>query len=257
MIHEVRTLQRTRWAVSTLFLDIKAGFDNVNASTLRARLLAKSIPSYMVDWVTSFLSERSCTLVFQGTLGTKAPVQVGTPKGSPISALFFLIYVAPHHSAIPRGVMNSYFDDFSLTVASGSHRNNIRPLQGLFRTFTKRGDRVEVKFSTPKTELIHWRTPSQRSRPFQAPIALDGLLFQPAGVVGWLGYWLSLALSSQHHFSYRVALAQASFSFVKRLSSPGAEVSPFLNHRIATGLLLPILTKGRISSLTTPTLLTQ
>ena len=55
MIHEVRTLQRPRWAVSTLFLDIKAGFDNVNASKLRALLLAKNIPAYMVDWVIFFL----------------------------------------------------------------------------------------------------------------------------------------------------------------------------------------------------------
>ena len=39
-------------------------------------------------------------------------------------------------------------------------------------------------------------------------------------------------------------MAQASFSFVKRLSSPGAGVRPFLNHRIAQGLLLPILTYG-------------
>ena len=44
LIHEVRTLQRRRWAVSTLFLDIKAGFDNVNASKLRSRLLEKNIP---------------------------------------------------------------------------------------------------------------------------------------------------------------------------------------------------------------------
>ena len=200
----------------------------------------------MVDWVTSFLSERSCTLVFQGAPGTKAPVEVGTPQGSPISPLLFLIYVAPLHSAIPRGVMIFYVDDFSLTVASSSYRTNIRRLQDLFRTLTKRGDRLEVKFSTPKTELIHWRTPSQRSPPSQAPIALDGLIFRPAEVVTgrWLGYWLSPALNSQHHFSHRVSLAQASFSFVKRLSSPGAGVRPFLNHRIAQGLLLPILTYG-------------
>ena len=244
LIHEVRTLQRPRWAVSTLFLDIKAGFDNVNASKLRALLLAKNIPSYMVDWVTSFLSERACTLVFQGARGTKAPVEVGTLQGSPISPLLFLIYVAPLHSAIPKGVMISYVDDFSLTVASDSHRTNIHRLQGLFRTLTKRGDQLEVKFSTPKTELIHWRTPSQRTPHSQAPIALDGLIFCPAGMVRWLGYWLSPALNSQHHFSHRVFLAQASFSFVKRLSSPGAGVRPFLIHQVATGLLLPILTYG-------------
>ena len=113
--------------------------------------------------------------------------------------------------------MLSYVDDISLTVASTSYRTNLRRLQDLFRTLTRRGGRLEVKFSIPKTELIHWRTPSQRSPPSQAPIALDGLIFRPAGVVRWLGYWLSPALNSQHHFSHRVSLAQASFSFVKRL----------------------------------------
>src|ERR1700712_3075986 len=64
LIHEVRTLQRPRLKFSTLFLDIKAGFDNVDVATLRSRHLEKMIPSYMVDWVSSFLSERRCTLVF-------------------------------------------------------------------------------------------------------------------------------------------------------------------------------------------------
>ena len=75
--------------------------------------------------------------------------------------------------------MLSYVDDFSLTVASNSYRTNIRRLQDLFRTLARRGDWLEDKFSTPKTELIHWRTPSQRSPPSQAPIALDGLIFRP------------------------------------------------------------------------------
>jgi len=45
LMHEIRTLQRPRLEVSTLFLDIKAGFDNVIASALRARLLASHVPS--------------------------------------------------------------------------------------------------------------------------------------------------------------------------------------------------------------------
>jgi len=128
LTHEIRTLQRPRLEVSTLFLDIKAGFDNVNASTLRARLLASHVPSYMVDWVSSFLSERTCTLVFQGSPNISSPVSVGTPQGSPISPLLFLLYVAPLHMSIPRGLMVSYVDDFSITVASPSYRGNIRRL---------------------------------------------------------------------------------------------------------------------------------
>jgi len=144
LTHEIRTLQRPRLEVSTLFLDIKAGFDNVNASTLRARLLASHVPSYMVDWVSSFLSERTCTLVFQGSPNLPSPVSVGTPQGSPISPLLFLLYVAPLHMSIPRGLMVSYVDDFSITVASSSYRGNIRCLQDIFTTISARGRDIGV-----------------------------------------------------------------------------------------------------------------
>jgi len=169
LTQEVRTLQRPRLKVSTVFLDIKAGFDNVNASTLRARLLASHVPSYMVDWVSSFLSERTCTLLFQGSLNLSSPVSVGTPLGSPISPLLFLLYVSPLHMSIPKGLMVSYVDDFSITIASPSHRGNIRKLQRLFNTVAARGRDIGVSFSVPKTELIHWRTPSQRCPPLIGP----------------------------------------------------------------------------------------
>jgi len=177
LMHEVKTLQRPRLEVSTLFLDIKAGFDNVNASTLRARLLASPVPSYMVDWVSSFLSERTCTLVFQGSPNISSAVSVGTPQGSPIFPLLFPLYVAPLHMSVPRGLMVSYVDDFSITVASPSYRGNIRRLHGLFSTIASKGREIGVSFSVPKTELIHWRTSSQRTPPSNATIELEGHLF--------------------------------------------------------------------------------
>ena len=130
--HEVRTLQRPRWKVSTLFLDIKACFDNVDAIKLREMLLHHTAPSYIVDWVSSFLSERSCTLIFQGSPDTPATVSVGTPQGFPISPLLLLIYVSPLHLTILKGLIISYVDDFSVTVASASHSTNIRRLQDIF-----------------------------------------------------------------------------------------------------------------------------
>lgn len=64
LTHEIGTLQYHRWKVSTLFLDIKAGFENIDAVKLRAMFLKRKAFSYMLDWISSFLMERICTLVF-------------------------------------------------------------------------------------------------------------------------------------------------------------------------------------------------
>ena len=82
---DVKTLLRPRLKVSSLFLDIKAGFDNVDNSTLARILRAGGIPTYLASWVSSFLAERSCTLVFQGAPGTPSPFNVGAPQAFPIS----------------------------------------------------------------------------------------------------------------------------------------------------------------------------
>jgi len=149
----------------------------------------------MVDWVSSFLSERTCTLVFQGSPNYSSPVSVGTPQESPISHHLFLLYVAHLHISVPSGLMVSYVDDFSITVASSSYRGNVRRLHELFSTITAKGRDTSVSFSVTKIELIHWQTPSQRTPPSMAPIEQEGHLFHSAGVVRLLGYWFTPALS--------------------------------------------------------------
>jgi len=68
LTNDVKTLQRPRLKVSSLFLDIKAGFNNVENNTLARILREGGIPPYLVSWVSSFLGERSCTLIFQGAV---------------------------------------------------------------------------------------------------------------------------------------------------------------------------------------------
>jgi len=79
LTNDVKPLQRPCLKVSSLFLDIKAGFDNVDNNSLARIQREGGIPPYLVSWVSSFLGERSCTLVFQGAPGTPAPVNVGAP----------------------------------------------------------------------------------------------------------------------------------------------------------------------------------
>jgi len=105
--------------------------------------------------------------------------------------------------------MISYVDDFALTVASLSYRGNIRRLQELFDRLEKKASRLGVSFSVAKTELIAWRTRSQRHSPkCVSPIEIKGEVFHRSNSIQWLGYWFTPALDSSTHFSHRLALPQ-------------------------------------------------
>ena len=151
----VRTLQCPALKVSSLFLDIKGGFDNVDADILCSSLRSKGVNHYLISWVRSFLTGLSCRLLFQGSPRIFSPVSVGTPQGSPVSPLLFVIYVAPLHISLSRGLVLSYVHDCSLTVSSPSYRINSRCLQAAFGRIRAIVHSRKVDFSVPKPELIH------------------------------------------------------------------------------------------------------
>jgi len=244
LTHEVKTLQMAGRRVSTLFLDIKGGFDNVNPSALCGILRAKGVNPCLVSWTRSFLSGRSWRLLYQGSPRVFAPISVGTPQGSPVPPLLFVIYVSRLHCEIPYGLSLSYVDDFGLTVSSASYRRNIQILQKPYARLKTRGSRLGIGFSVPKTELIHWCTNRDRGPISNAPVHLDGSVFTPKNEIRWLGYWFSPSISTTPDFVKRLAKVQAAFMAVKRLSPPGVGLPPFLCHRLASSLLFPILSYG-------------
>lgn len=159
LTHEIRTLQRPGLKASTLFLDIKGGFDNISSSFLTSLLSSKGIPHYLVSWVKSFSSDRMCRLIFPGSPFGFALVEVGTPQGSPVSPLLFVIYVSVLHISVPSGIMVSYIDDFTITVGSISYRRNCQIFQHYYYSLKCKAARIGVSFSVPKTQPFHWRTP--------------------------------------------------------------------------------------------------
>src|SRR5205807_2762771 len=105
LVDTVRTLQRLGLKASFLFLDIKGGFDNVDTRTLTSFLHSKGTPGYLVSWIQSFLSQRSCRLLFRGSPREFSPVSVRTPQGSPVSLLLFVFYVSSFHIPLVKGLV--------------------------------------------------------------------------------------------------------------------------------------------------------
>jgi len=177
LTHEVRLLQAGSFKVSTLFLDVKGGFDNVCAIKLASILAKGGVSAYLVAWIKSFLSSRQCPLMFQVAPKLFSPVAVGTPQGSPISPLLFVLYLASLHPTIPQCLASSYIAHLTITVISDSVGSNIRALQQYFGIIERHGADLRMAFSVPNTDLIHWRTLKDRADASFAPIVINNILF--------------------------------------------------------------------------------
>ena len=164
------------------------------------------------------------------------------------------------HIPLDRGLVLSYVDHFSLTVSPSSYCTNSRSLQAAFGCVRAIAHSRKVDFCVPKTELIHWRTPLQRNppgAPRPPPLALDCQIFHLSEKLRWLGYWFVPNLACSAHFSQRLALSQAAFSSVRRLSDAGKGVFPHLCHRLTYCLMFPILAYGADPFTPTKGLLTK
>ena len=240
--HEVRLLQAASFKVSTLFLDVNGGLDNVCANKLANILTKGGFSAYLVAWIMSLLSKGQCRLIFQGAPKVFCLLTVGTPQGSLISPPLFVLYIASLHPTIPQGLAIAYVDDLTMTVGSDSVRSSIRALQYYFRIIQWQGADLGVAFSVPKTELIHWRPLKNRLDVSFGPIMINELLFPPYQAVRWLGYRHTPTLHFSVHFLRRLALAKASFATIRQLSSAGKGLSSWCNRKIVFGAILPILT---------------
>ena len=166
------------------------------------------------------------------------------PQGSPISPLLFVIYVSSLHLEVPRSLIISYVDDFAVTVASPSYRTNVHLLQESFSALKRKASPINISFSVPNTELIHWRTTRSNEPPCALPVQLEGQLFYPQPRLKWLGFIFTPAFDPRSHFSRRYTLANAALATIRRLSPPGRGLPPYLCLSLARSLLAPILLYG-------------
>jgi exonuclease III len=76
-----------------IFFDIAKAFDRVWHAGIIHKLTRINTPSYIVNWISNFLSNRVFRVQVGGETSEAAPITAGVPQGAILSPLLFSIYI--------------------------------------------------------------------------------------------------------------------------------------------------------------------
>ena len=156
-------LVRTAWkhggAATLLSLDISGAFDSVDHGRLLANLRALRVPIWTINWIRSFLSDRSTTLFFDDQESDEISVPAGVPQGSPLSPILFCLYTAGLYKAlraIPGIATIAFVDDTNLISFGLDLEQTCERLKAAHRVCKEWAINHSMTFAVKKYHLVYF-----------------------------------------------------------------------------------------------------
>jgi hypothetical protein len=96
LIQKVQANWRTRKRdsiTSILALDVKNAYPTVRAAPFAKICIQLKLPTELIKWFISFMSDRTIRFAFDGKISAIIGVNNGIPQKSPVSPIIFLIFI--------------------------------------------------------------------------------------------------------------------------------------------------------------------
>ncbi|KMQ86033.1 rna-directed dna polymerase from mobile element jockey-like protein [Lasius niger] len=108
-----------RKMVGVIFMDLKRAFETVDRKRLLGKLYQIGIRGKMLDWLRSYLHNRTQKVRFYNLYSKLMAINHGVPQGSVLGPLLFILYINDIIEVCPKGSNVKLFADDTMIYVSG------------------------------------------------------------------------------------------------------------------------------------------
>ena len=197
--------------VAAVLYDYSAAFDLVDAELLIKKLGDMGCGRRAIKWVRSYLRERTIYVEVAGESSKRIVLDYGSPQGSILSPLLFILLVADMHVNLP-GEVVGYCDDTTNLLKSDSVEELRKMCEKSIVQMTEYASAMGLALNLDKTELMCF------GKHKIGDIEIDGQKVKECNEVKFLGIWFSKSRSLKTHLDKTIPKLNQKIGVMKRIS---------------------------------------
>lgn len=150
--------------VDVVYLDFAKAFDKVDFGITLQKISALGINGKIGQWIRSFLSNRSQSVIVNGVRSSNAEVKSGVPQGSVLGPVLFLIMMGDIDQEVRDSFLSSFADDTRVghNIKSQSDEADLQDDLNRIYLFAEQNN---MAFNSAKFELVRYRKPGSEIGP--------------------------------------------------------------------------------------------
>ena len=191
--HDWRRARRQGLSCGTMLFDLTAAFDTLDPELLVAKLAAYGADKKFQRLIMSFMTERYQRVDFGGASSERKQLAAGSPQGSVLSPLLFLVMVADLGEWVSEARVMSYADDTN-TQACAATKSEVRgKLERAAEEVLTFMSASKLSANPEKTKFVLF------GRKHEEPLKVGGAIINESKEECLLGLTFSKSLSWKKH----------------------------------------------------------